>query len=98
MRNSTADIETDLHEEAKPLPYEALKDRFDFIFIGLHGKYGEDGTLQGLLELLGIPLQRLRCPRLGPGHGQVHLAEGARHERDRCAEDAPCRQTGLAGR
>ena len=55
MRNSTADIEIDLHEEAKPLPYEALKDRFDFICIGLHGKYGEDGTLQGLLELLRIP-------------------------------------------
>ncbi|HTZ41570.1 MAG TPA: D-alanine--D-alanine ligase [Syntrophales bacterium] len=55
MRNSTADIEIDLNEEAQPLPYEALKDRFDFIYIGLHGKYGEDGSLQGLLELLRIP-------------------------------------------
>jgi D-alanine-D-alanine ligase len=55
MRNSTADIEIDLHEEARPLAYEALKDRFDFICIGLHGKYGEDGSLQGLLELLRIP-------------------------------------------
>ncbi len=55
MRNSTADIEIDLHEEAKPLAYEALKERFDFVCIGLHGKYGEDGTLQGLLELLKIP-------------------------------------------
>jgi D-alanine-D-alanine ligase len=55
MRNSTADVEIDLHEEAKPLTYETLKQRFDFIFIGLHGKYGEDGTVQGLLELLGVP-------------------------------------------
>lgn len=55
MRNSTADVEIDLAEEARPLPYEALKDRVDFVYIGLHGKYGEDGTLQGLLELLGIP-------------------------------------------
>jgi D-alanine-D-alanine ligase len=55
MRNSTADIEIDLHEEARPLAYEALKDRFDFICIGLHGKYGEDGSLQGLLELLRVP-------------------------------------------
>lgn len=55
MRNSTADIEIDLAEEAKPLPYEALKRRVDFVYIGLHGKFGEDGTLQGLLELLGIP-------------------------------------------
>jgi D-alanine-D-alanine ligase len=27
----------------------------DVAFIGLHGAYGEDGTLQGMLELLGIP-------------------------------------------
>lgn len=28
---------------------------FDVAFICLHGKYGEDGTVQGLLELLHIP-------------------------------------------
>ncbi len=55
MRNSTADIDIDLKEEAEPVAYEALKERVDFICIGLHGKYGEDGCLQGLLELLGIP-------------------------------------------
>jgi len=27
----------------------------DFAFIALHGRFGEDGTVQGLLELLGIP-------------------------------------------
>ena len=27
----------------------------DVVFIALHGKYGEDGTMQGLLELLGFP-------------------------------------------
>jgi len=27
----------------------------DVVFIALHGKYGEDGTVQGALELLGIP-------------------------------------------
>ena len=27
----------------------------DVAFIALHGPYGEDGTIQGLLELLGIP-------------------------------------------
>lgn len=55
MRNSTKDIEEDLSEEATHIPYEALKSQVDFIYIGLHGKYGEDGTLQGLLELLNIP-------------------------------------------
>jgi len=29
--------------------------RFDRVFIALHGRYGEDGTIQGALELLGIP-------------------------------------------
>ncbi len=29
--------------------------RFDRVFIALHGRYGEDGTMQGALELLGIP-------------------------------------------
>lgn len=28
---------------------------FDVAFICLHGKYGEDGTLQGLLEMIGLP-------------------------------------------
>src|SRR5215475_3478847 len=29
--------------------------RIDVAFLALHGRYGEDGCLQGLLELLGIP-------------------------------------------
>jgi D-alanine-D-alanine ligase len=29
--------------------------KFDRVFIALHGRYGEDGTLQGLLETLGLP-------------------------------------------
>ncbi|AJG21043.1 D-alanine--D-alanine ligase [Cupriavidus basilensis] len=28
---------------------------FDRVFIALHGRYGEDGTIQGLLEQLGVP-------------------------------------------
>jgi D-alanine-D-alanine ligase len=28
---------------------------FDRCFIALHGRHGEDGTVQGALELLGIP-------------------------------------------
>jgi D-alanine-D-alanine ligase len=30
-------------------------DGFDRVFITLHGRFGEDGTVQGALELLGIP-------------------------------------------
>jgi D-alanine-D-alanine ligase len=29
--------------------------KFDRVFIALHGRYGEDGSLQGALEQLGIP-------------------------------------------
>src|SRR5450756_1660420 len=32
-----------------------VDDGFDRIFIALHGRFGEDGTVQGALELLGIP-------------------------------------------
>jgi len=31
------------------------RENFDRVFIALHGRYGEDGTVQGALELLGIP-------------------------------------------
>lgn len=36
-------------------PTELINENFDRIFISLHGRYGEDGTIQGLLELLGLP-------------------------------------------
>jgi D-alanine-D-alanine ligase len=55
MRNSTRDVEEDLQTEATPIPYETLKERVDVMCLALHGKYGEDGCIQGLLELLGIP-------------------------------------------
>jgi D-alanine-D-alanine ligase len=34
---------------------ELAAQQFDCLFIALHGRYGEDGSLQGALELLGIP-------------------------------------------
>jgi D-alanine-D-alanine ligase len=36
-------------------PTELAQEKFDRVFISLHGRYGEDGTIQGLLELLNIP-------------------------------------------
>jgi len=36
-------------------PTELAKENFDRIFISLHGRFGEDGTIQGLLELLNLP-------------------------------------------
>jgi D-alanine-D-alanine ligase len=34
---------------------ELAAEKFDRVFIALHGRYGEDGSIQGALELLGIP-------------------------------------------
>jgi D-alanine-D-alanine ligase len=55
VQNTTVDITDRLEGEGTRIPYEELRSRVDFVYIGLHGKYGEDGCLQGLLELLSIP-------------------------------------------
>ena len=39
----------------KDIAKKLLKERINLAFIALHGRGGEDGTIQGLLELLGIP-------------------------------------------
>lgn len=54
-QNTTKDITERLEAEARRISYEDLRAEIDFAFISLHGKFGEDGCLQGLLELLGIP-------------------------------------------
>lgn len=35
--------------------FELKRDGYARVFIALHGRYGEDGTVQGALELMGIP-------------------------------------------
>ena len=37
------------------LPQKLLETKTDVAWIALHGLYGEDGCVQGLLELMGIP-------------------------------------------
>jgi UDP-N-acetylmuramate--alanine ligase len=39
----------------KKISIEELKQIVDFAFLCLHGPYGEDGRIQGLLEYFGIP-------------------------------------------
>lgn len=34
---------------------ELVAEKFDRVFIALHGRYGEDGSMQGVLEQLNIP-------------------------------------------
>jgi len=54
-QNTTTDISDHLAGDARRIPYEELRDEIDFAFISLHGKYGDDGCIQGLLEILGVP-------------------------------------------
>ncbi len=42
-------------ELSRNLPFQLKEERIDAVFIAVHGKWGEDGKLQGLLEIMGIP-------------------------------------------
>jgi len=55
IQNTTSDISSRVEQDATRIYYEDLKEQLDIAFITLHGKYGDDGCLQGLLELLDIP-------------------------------------------
>jgi len=50
-----AGIEAHLFDTGVRSLAELAEERFDRVFIALHGRYGEDGTLQGALELLRVP-------------------------------------------
>lgn len=67
--------------DPKEKPLGELKSRFDRAFIALHGPGGEDGTVQGALEFLGLPytgsgvmgsaigMDKLRTKRLAQAAG-----------------------------
>jgi len=55
IQNTCADVEARLEAEARRLAYDDLPDVVDVVFIALHGKYGDDGCVQGALELLDLP-------------------------------------------
>ena len=39
----------------RDLPDRLKQERIEVAFIALHGRWGEDGTVQGLLEMMAIP-------------------------------------------
>jgi len=55
IQNTTTDVAARLEAEATRVAYEELRSLIDFAFIALHGKFGDDGCVQGMLELLGVP-------------------------------------------
>ncbi len=54
-RGKISDFEHRLAAEATALMWDDLPAHIDFAFLALHGRYAEDGTVQGMLSLLGIP-------------------------------------------
>lgn len=51
----TADYRVDLIDVGADLPAQLKKQGSEIAFIALHGRNGEDGRVQGLLEMLRIP-------------------------------------------
>ena len=54
-RGKIADFQNRLAAQAQEVTWDELSTIVDFIYIAVHGKYGEDGKLQAMLELLKIP-------------------------------------------
>jgi len=54
-RGKISDFSSRLRTEATLVTWDNLKKHVDFLYIAMHGRYAEDGTLQGMLEVLGIP-------------------------------------------
>jgi D-alanine-D-alanine ligase len=51
----SAGVDAHLFDTGERSLSELAEQGFERVFIALHGRYGEDGTIQGALELLGIP-------------------------------------------
>jgi D-alanine-D-alanine ligase len=48
-------IDAHAFDPAERPVFELKAEGYDRVFIALHGRYGEDGTVQGALELMGLP-------------------------------------------
>lgn len=54
-RGKTNDFYHRLEHEAKKIYWDDLKNLIDFMYLAIHGRFAEDGTIQGFLEILNIP-------------------------------------------
>ncbi|MBX3662707.1 MAG: D-alanine--D-alanine ligase [Burkholderiales bacterium] len=50
-----ASVDAHAFDPAEKEIFDLRREGYSRVFIALHGRYGEDGTVQGALELLGIP-------------------------------------------
>lgn len=58
----------------------------DCVFIALHGPYGEDGRMQGMLDLMGIPYTGSGCAASGLAMDKVRAKAVAQHGGIKVAE------------
>ena len=74
-RGKISDFLHRLNTEAEVITWDVLKKRVDFVYVALHGRYGEDGILQGTLEVLGIPYlgSKVFGSALGMEIGRAHV-------------------------
>jgi D-alanine--D-alanine ligase len=54
-RGRTSDFEHRLEKEAELISWDELLKHIDFCFLAIHGRMAEDGSVQGMLEILNIP-------------------------------------------
>ena len=54
VRNSTKEI-AELLQPSQKINWDDLPNIADFVFIALHGGHGENGSVQGILEMLEMP-------------------------------------------
>ena len=70
----------------RDLPAVLVREKVEAAFIALHGRYGEDGCVQGLLELQQIPYTIVFQDTFGMRVGYVKIAKSVLSN--------PCRRNG----
>jgi len=50
-RGKISDFQSRLAKEAQKITWDDLKNTVDFIYLAAHGRFAEDGTIQGMLEI-----------------------------------------------
>lgn len=63
LKSGNAVLDALLNQDVDAYPFDPaeqtmetlLQQRFDRVYVSLHGRFGEDGTVQGALELMGLP-------------------------------------------
>jgi UDP-N-acetylmuramate--alanine ligase len=55
LQLNEAEMDKAIASIGKKIPVDQLKNLVDFMFLALHGPYGEDGSIQGILDFYDIP-------------------------------------------